>query len=48
MTDIDKQKLLNHLDNRIQTYENVVCQAVVDGLRTAVIRGDFDKEQEAE
>ena len=46
MTQIDKQKLIDHLDNRIQTYENPITVAVIDGLKAKVSRGEFDVDEE--
>lgn len=44
---LDKQKLLDRLDNRIEFYGNVhLVVAVIDGLKAAINRGDFDTEQE--
>lgn len=42
---VDKRKLITHLTSRQQFYRHsLIIVAVLGGLITAIVRGDFDTE----
>lgn len=45
MTDIDKAKLLEHLE-KWSEHGNILIHSVTEGLRQQVMRGDLDVEEE--
>jgi hypothetical protein len=44
---LDKQKLVQHLEHK-REHSNLLVYAVLEGLRTAIVRGDFDIADEEE
>jgi len=42
---LDKQLLLAHIKTRANAQASLVAAAVLDGLASAIVRGDFDEKE---